>query len=836
MGEVYRARDARLDRILAVKVLPAEVAADPTRLRRFALEARAASALNHPSIVAVYDVGTEGSVSYIAMEYVDGQSLQELLRLGSLPIKRLLDIAVMVADGLASAHEAGIVHRDIKPANVTVAKEGYVKILDFGLAKLTTREGTGGGTESTTRSTPGAIAGTVRYMSPEQARGDPVDFRSDQFSLGSMLYEMATSRPAFQGETNVETMAAILRLEPAPMGPLNPSVPAPLRWIIERCHAKEPADRYSSTRDLARELRSLRDHLGEISTVPRHGAERPRSMRRLIPMLALALAMLGAAVWLGRAFGVRPAPDPDFRRLTLRQGAVYRALFVPRSNSILYTAAWEGQPVRSYLTLPESKGADRSLEAEIQLPMAYSEDGSEALVLLGRSRPAINAFGTLAWWPALGGKPRPILERAGWSDWAPRARALLVVREEGSERTLDLLDARAVQQRSLFRTGGAISYVRVSPDEKLVAFIHHPSRSDDAGEVQVASLDGSGSRSVSPRFERCVGLDWNPRTGEIWFTATQENIYRTTLWATSPSGRPHIVYSMPDFFVLNDVSEQESLFVSSTGGINLVMREEGGRARDYTWLGYTMVFDISPDGKSIVFLDGGATGQSVGTWVRPLNGGEAVRIADGDPGKFSPDGRWVVTASRVVHGLPQLAIVPAGGGPIRQITHSPAAHSHASFAGAGTLLFVRSEGARREVWRMAEDGSDARLLAETDCIWPTADPAGQSFLCLREQPGTLLLYPLAGGPGRTLHQLPSGGSFVYARWNASGKHVLAVTRDWRLLTLHPVTGALLRTETISFPEAPATETLRAAALSPDAAIQAYSISHFSSRLYLGRGL
>ena len=412
-----------------------------------------------------------------------------------------------------------------------------------------------------------------------------------------------------------------------------------------------------------------------------------------------------------------------------------------------------------------------------------------------------------------------------------------MVREEGSERTLDLLDAKAVKQRTLFRTGGAISYVRVSPDEKQVAFIHHPSRSDDAGEVQVVSLDGSGSRSVSPRFERCVGLDWNPRTGEIWFTATQENIYRTTLWATSTSGRPHIVYSMPDFFVLNDVSERESLFVSSTGGINLFLREEGGRARDYTWLGYTMVSDVSPDGKSILFLDGGATEQSVGTWVRPLDGGEAVRIADGNEGKFSPDGQWVVTASRVVHGLPQLAMVPVGGGPSRQITHAPVAHSHASFAGADTLLFVRSEGARREVWRMALDGSEARPLGATDCIWPTADPGGQSFLCLGgERKSTLLLYPMTGGPGRKLHELPAGGAFVYARWNATGKHVLAVTQDSRLLTLNSVTGSLLRTETISFLEGPATESLRSAALSPDAAIQAYSISHFSSRLYLGRGL
>jgi serine/threonine protein kinase len=841
MGEVYKARDTRLDRVLAIKVLPQELSADAERIRRFELEARAASALNHPGILAIYDVGTDGPVSYIAMEFVDGHSLLEVLRLGIPPVKRQLEIAVMVAEGLASAHEAGIVHLDIKPANLMVARDGYVKILDFGLAKLTQpRVGDAKGSDSTTESTPGSIAGTVRYMSPEQARGGSVDFRSDQFSLGSVLYEMATGQPAFQGETDVDTMAAILRLEPPPIGPLNPSVPGPLRWLIERCHAKSPADRYSSTRDLARELRSLRDHLSEISTGPLLPLdEAPRRKRRWVPVLAAGLIALAAAAWLGRRFlpEGRPAEPPDFRRLTLRQGAVYRALFVPRSNSILYTASWEGQPVRSFLTLPEAKGADRSLESETQLPMAYAEDGSEVLVLLGRSRPAINAFGTLAWWPALGGKPRPILEHAGWADWAPRMRALVVVRESATERTLDLMNEKGALQRTLFRTEGAISYVRVSPDEKLVAFIHHPSPSDDAGDVEVVSMDGSAPRVVSPRFERCVGLAWNRRNGEIWFTATQENIYRTTLWATTPAGPARTVYSMPDFFVLHDVSEGACLFVSSVGGINLFLREGEGKFKDYTWLGSTVVFDISSDGRSILFLDGGATPQSVGTWVRPLNGGDAVRVADGDPGKFSPDGRWVVTTSRLVAGPPQLAIVSAVGGSLKQLTNLEAAHSDATFASADTLLFVRTQEGRSAVWRMKTDGTEARALGAERCAWPTADPAGRSFLCLGGAlRSEILVYPMEGGAGRTLFRHPSGGSFALARWDASGRNVLALTDARQFLTIDGQSGAVVRSETLPLPEGVTTGSLLLAAMNASATIQAYSIGHYSSRLYLGRGL
>jgi hypothetical protein len=458
-------------------------------------------------------------------------------------------------------------------------------------------------------------------------------------------------------------------------------------------------------------------------------------------------------------------------------------------------------------------------------------------VLLGRSRPAINAFGTLAWWPVLGGKPRPILEHAGWADWAPRMRAFVVVREDGSERTLDLLDAKGAKQRTLFRTAGAISYVRVSPDERFVAFLHHPSRSDDAGEVQLAALDGGAPRAVSPRFERSAGLDWNEATGEIWFTATQENIYRTTLWATTVAGRARPVYSMPDYFVLNDHAGGQALFVSSTGGTDLMLRDGQGQVKDFTWLGYSMVFDISPDGRSILFLDGGSTEQSLGTWVRPLDGGEAVRIADGDPGKFSPDGQWVVTASRVVAGLPQLALVPTSGGSIRQITHADAAHSHASFAGPDSLLFVRSVGDRREVWRIGTNGGDETPLGAPDCIWPTADPAAGRFLCLGgTQESAVLTYPMTGGAGRTLYELAAGDSFRYARWNGSGRQVLAVTRSWRLLTIDSESGALAREQTVSPLPGAATETLRTAALSADASIQAYSVSHFSSRLYLCRGL
>src|SRR2546426_5662263 len=247
MGEVYRARDTRLHREVAVKVLLPEVSGDDSRRTRFEQEARSASALNHPNIVTVYDVGSVDSTIYLAMELVEGRTLRELLAEGALPSRRMLDIGVQIAEGLAKAHEAGLVHRDLKPENLIVSKDGFVKILDFGLAKLTEPTSASGISAMPTvagasRTVPGTVLGTVGYMSPEQASGRDVDYRSDQFSFGSILYELATGKRAFQRSTGAETLTAIIREEPVPVGQANPGVPAPVRWIVERCLAKEPEE------------------------------------------------------------------------------------------------------------------------------------------------------------------------------------------------------------------------------------------------------------------------------------------------------------------------------------------------------------------------------------------------------------------------------------------------------------------------------------------------------------------------------------------------------------------------------------------------------------------
>ncbi len=313
MGEVYRAHDTKLDREVAIKVLREDLASEPERLSRFEQEARIISSLNHPNIITIYDIGKQDSTLYIAMEYVEGKTLRETLPAGPLPLKMLLHLATQIADGLAKAHSAGVIHRDLKPGNMMVSNDGLVKILDFGLAKLA-RRSIDVVSENTTKekwSEVGTPPGTAPYMSPEQAAGRRVDCQSDQFSLGSVLYLMATGKLAFQRETVPQTLADIIEADPEPIASLNPKIPPPLRWIIERCLAKEPQDRYVSTADLARELHDLRNHLPEISSEPSavspSSAARDRSssglsVRRLRkslrfgPLAALGLVAIGLLI------------------------------------------------------------------------------------------------------------------------------------------------------------------------------------------------------------------------------------------------------------------------------------------------------------------------------------------------------------------------------------------------------------------------------------------------------------------------------------------------------------------------------------------------------------
>jgi eukaryotic-like serine/threonine-protein kinase len=431
MGEVYRARDSRLGREVALKVLPEELSGDADRLARFEREARSASALNHPHIVTVYDVGRADSHSYIAMELVDGRTLREILATGPLAAKRAVTIAAQAADALAKAHSAAIVHRDLKPENVMVSRDGFVKILDFGLAKLTApAPSSDSGSIAPTAvdaTRPGAVLGTVGYMSPEQARGGEVDFRSDQFSFGSILYEMASGRRAFQKDSAAETMAAIIRDEPEPLSRIAPETPAPYRWIVERCLQKDPDDRYASTRDLSRELADLRDHFSEIDRsgtfleASAVAAQFPAGRSWLAPVLAALLAFaagIGAAAFWGSHRS--PSLPPAIRALTY-SGTDQSPAVSPDGRTIAFTSRRDGTAriwVKQLAT-----GGEGAVTAGPDDYARFSPDGS-AILYQHREGNTFSIYRA----SLVGGEPRKVLAGASHADWSPNGKSIAYLR------------------------------------------------------------------------------------------------------------------------------------------------------------------------------------------------------------------------------------------------------------------------------------------------------------------------------------------------------------------------------------------------------------------------
>ncbi|HEY1434873.1 MAG TPA: serine/threonine-protein kinase, partial [Thermoanaerobaculia bacterium] len=391
MGEVYRARDTRLGREVAVKVLSPEFASDAERRGRFEQEARSASALNHPNIITIHEIGASATTVYIAMELVDGKTLREILLAGQIPTRRMLDLAYQMADGLAKAHAAGIVHRDLKPENVMVSKDGAVKILDFGLAKLQKHQPEEMSNLPTAQETKaGTVMGTVGYMSPEQASGKPVDFRSDQFALGSILYEMATGKRAFQRSTHAETLTAIIREDIEPVAQINASVPAPFRWIIERCLQKDPEERYASTRDLARDVRGVKEHLSEAVTGvsgETSGGTRPAPPRRksTVGFVAAGVAVL-AALGIGMLLQKRLVKTlpPSYQQITFGSGTIRAARFAPDGQTIVYSAAWDGAPLKLFLKHPSSPDS-LPLELPSANLLSISPSGEMAIAIDCRS-------------------------------------------------------------------------------------------------------------------------------------------------------------------------------------------------------------------------------------------------------------------------------------------------------------------------------------------------------------------------------------------------------------------------------------------------------------------
>jgi WD40 repeat protein len=759
MGEVYRARDSRLGRDVAVKVLPVELASDADRRKRFEQEARSASGLNHPNIITIHDIGSSDSAFYIAMELVDGKTLREVLGGGLLPTRKLLDLAVQAADGLAKAHSAGIVHRDLKPENLMVSKDGLVKILDFGLAKPVMAESKGGSALVTMaeETRPGTVLGTVGYMAPEQASGRTMDFRSDQFSFGSILYEMATGRRAFERNTSAETLTAIIREEPVPPAQINPAVPAPLRWILERCLAKDPEERYASTRDLARDLRSLRDHLSEASVsgeaVPIRPAPKKRSLARAGLTALLAVAALGAGMLLERRVA-RFAP-PSYQQITFGSGTIRSARFAPDGQTLVYSAAWDGNPLKLYLKHPSSPDS-----LPLQLPTAnllgISPSGEMAISLDCRSTHPGVCSGTLAKAALTGGSPRDVAEGIQDADWAADGASMLVVRDVGGKARIEFPMGKV-----LYETTGHISYARLSPKRDRIAFLDHPFPLDDAGTVAVIDLAGKKT-TLTGKWASEHGLAWAPSGNEVWFTATEAGANRS-LYAVTPSGKLRVVTRVPGGLKLHDIARSGKVLLTRESprvGILGILQGEN-RERDMSWLDYSFAADLSADAKTLLFdEEGEAGGANYTVYLRKSDHSPVVRLGEGNALSLSPDGKWA------------LSIMPIPNAPFLMLPTGTGDHKELPLGGVGpeqaaawmpdgrSILFAGSEpGHGLRLWVQSVEGGKPRPITPegiTAALPGFAVSADGKLVAAIGPERKAMLFPLDGSSPRPMPGLEAG--------------------------------------------------------------------------------
>ena len=726
MGEVWRARDTRLDRQVAIKVLPEAFLEDKERRSRFEREAKALAAVNHANIATVHSFEEISGRYLIVQELLEGQSLREHLRAGRLPPRRATRIAVQIAAGLAAAHEKGIVHRDLKPENVSVAPDGRVRILDFGLARQTPLAA-GDDTKSPTLelgTDPHTILGTVGYMSPEQVRGRPVDHRSDIFSFGCVLYEMLSGTRAFKGASPVETMSAIVLHEPPDL-PVAAGIPPALDRIVRHCLEKSPSERFQSARDVAFDLETLSEvSTSSVSGVP---VSRSRQFRRLF----LVGAGVAAALVLGILWGRRTAPvafspgDVSFRRLTFRRGNIQEARFAPDGKTVVYGAQWEGKPLELFSVRTDSLES-RSLGLRNAGIASISSKGDLAIVL-GMSMSG-SGSGTLARVPLGGGAPREIADDISTASWSPDGNELAVVPNfAGGRSRLEYPIGK-----TLYESASELLYLNVSPKGDLVATTE---RTPGGGFLVVVDRAGK-ARRVSGPWANLGPPVWRPDGQSLVFMSGAHGI-KTEIREASLAGMERVIYKVGDILQLWDALPDGRMLVEryiQRGGISLRPPGEE-RERDYSWLDHPYRPILSADGTTVVFTERGEGGGSSGSVFLWKIGAEApVHLGEGRATSLSRDGKWV--SARIEN---ELALLPTGPGAPRRITLPGLTLFSGSILPDGRTLWIwaSESGKSRSAWTLPiEGGAPTRVLTE----YPDG---GETFL----PDGKTCAFHIGGGKG-----------------------------------------------------------------------------------------
>lgn len=858
MGVVYKAEDTKLKRTVALKFLPPELSRNRQALERFQREAQAASALNHPSICTIYEVDECLAQPFIAMELLEGETLKE--RIAGRPLKtdELLDLSIQIADALDVAHAKGIVHRDIKPANVFVSGRGQAKILDFGLAKLApTRrhapDGTGfsnlptAGTDEESLTRAGIVIGTVAYMSPEQARGEELDTRTDLFSFGVVLYEMATGKQAFSGTTSAVIFEAILNKAPISPVQLNPQLPPKLEEIINKALEKDRDLRCQAAAELRADLKRLkRDtdplRLPVLARAPMAPPTAGVLARRWVLFAALAAVVLGAGAFfvLGQLWERGRMSPPVFRQLTFRRGTIYSARFAPDGRTIVYGAYWDGRPVQLFSVWPGSPESS-ALPLPAADVLSISSTGEMALLL--NSRPTgWRPTGTLARAPLAGGAARQLLDMVQEAVWNADGSALAVVRAElpGGGTRLEYPAGKV-----LYQTEGWLSHPRFSPKGDAIAFAEHPVKADDKGHVSLVDLQGK-KRDLTGEYPGGVqGIAWAPAGDEVWYTASESGS-NFALRAVGLRGEvSRVILRVPGRIILEDISRDRSVLVArDTRRDSMMVRTAvNGQEQDLGWLDLSNVRDFSPDNSTVLFTESGAGSPTESAYIRKTDGSPAVRLGDGYAFGLSPDGKWAL--SIVSNPPPQLFLLPTGAGEPRVLPRG----NITRYGGFTADWFADS---RRFVFAASENGGEPRLYIQDiqggepraisseglDLQFGRSLSPDQQYVAAIDGEEKIRIVQVEGGstrpaPGTEPDELPAG-------WTADGRSLFVYRPDTEAPTkvyLVDVASGERKLWKEILPADPAgTYGISGLAVNPDGKSYVYTLARTLSDLYLVEGL